>query len=87
MSYTIKGIHPITGSPVGFTFNGKSFTTLNHAELHSALSEVLRDNVHLKHQHMMDIMLTKERLFGIEGQLKHINFDKLMEELKTKPVS
>jgi len=82
MTFTIKSIHPVTGTPRGFTYNGKVLGHLSFLELRGALSEVLADNLRLKHQRDVHLQMTKERVYGIESELKEINWEKLAEQFR-----
>ena len=83
MSFIIKSICPVTGEPKGFRYNNRPYSQLGVNELRGALCEVLRANVMLRNEKRLDIILTKQRLTGLDAEVKGIRFNKLMQELKS----
>lgn len=84
MGYTYKDIHPLTGLPKAFKLNGIPLGNLSIAQMRVALSEVLMDNEQLRKDRNLDMLLTEERLHGLDSKLKDVRFNKFMQELKSQ---
>jgi len=65
----------------GLRYKGKYINVLSTKELREAVTNLCNKNLELTRQIELQKLLTTERLFGIEGKLKDINFNKLMKEL------
>jgi len=81
MSFSIKSIHPVTGAPQGFIYNGKSLTVLRSKDLKGALAEVLGAYLAEKKKSDTHIQMAYERVYGVESELKEINWEKLTKQM------
>lgn len=65
----------------GLRYNGRCINMMSTKQLREAVASLGAKNLKMTRQIKLQTALTTERLFGIEGQLKQINFNKLMQEL------